>query len=142
MLRKLLIFCLPLVLIISVGCVTQPPVQQPPVKPPTLPVEPVQPPVTPGVDRPPVVVPAPDQPVAPAQGLAISRSEYDAVRPGMSVTELQNTLNGRAPLMRIPQPDGGVALRYRVLDSDGQWRNRHANFVFSRAGSLTRKSIS
>ncbi len=89
----------------------------------------------------PTPTPDPTPTPQPAPAVKIDRTQYAAITVGMTLAAAKTVLQ-TDPIMRIPQPDGGVALRYPLLDTDGQWRGRHANLVFSAAGTLSRKSIS
>lgn len=133
--------------------------------PPPQPDVPVPPPIIAPIPAPaptPVVVPVPEPPivVTPPDGQvtsdAISRDVFNVVvterdhREGKRLTEPVTTLNqlmalvGSTPLdppHRIPQPGGGYLYRYKMLDSDGLWRGRHANFVVVGA-TVFRKSYS
>lgn len=72
---------------------------------------------------------------------SISRYEYELVTIGMDKVEFRLKINKKS-VMEIKQPDGGVAFRFQVTDSDGLWRGRHATFVFSVEGKVIRKVIS
>lgn len=117
-----------------------PPTPVPPV-PPVPPIPPPPPPPVPPTPPPtPPVPPVPPEP-SPISGYSIPRDVYDSISIGVTMDQFKATITG-APVMTVIQPDGGVMLRYPVLDSDGLWRNRYANFVFSKAGILLRKPIS
>lgn len=102
---------------------------------------------TPGPDPvtpPPIVDNGGEDPPPQVVSDAISRDVFNQVTVGMTLAEIK-ALVGDAPLAINPpvrQPDGGALYRYKLLDSDGQWRQRHANFVVGPDGRLKRKSIS
>ena len=104
-------------------------------------VTPKPPVVVPPVVVPPVIVtPLPDGEVTPPS-TPISRDLYNSVPgSGTNIAALKATM--QVSYRPIPQPLNGVNLRYPVLDSDGKYRGRYANFVFNAAGTLIRKSIS
>lgn len=71
---------------------------------------------------------------------AIADAEYDNVDKPVILETLIKGFSVRP--MVIKQPDGGVALRYKVIDADGIWRKKHAYFVFGGDKSYIRKSKS
>lgn len=71
---------------------------------------------------------------------AISDAQYDDIDKAVIMDSMAIDFDVRP--MVIKQPDGGVALRYKVIDADGMWRKKHAYFVFDAAKTFVRKSKS
>ena len=139
--RKLSSFLLILLAALAFNaCVVAPAPTPTPTPGPTPVPVPTPDPVTP----PPVIENGGDEEPPQEVTNAISREVFTQVTVGMHIDEIK-ALVGNVPLAINPpvrQPDGGALYRYRLLDSDGKWRSRHANFVVGPDGRLKRKSIS